>query len=183
MEQCWYCNTKVLRSKLVPVPFGPSQIPHGLAWNWTRASSVGGRRLSMLRPIGYFVLLYFQVDFYKRAAGVLYTQMRTDLFVHVMSLLCPSCLPLAIPYPLHAENECNSTKVSASAAAARSNSKSTDSWVGIARGRHHQRHLAVGVHSLIKPIKPSHFRAAVSNPVSEGFEKCHKLKKSEGWGW
>jgi len=79
--------------------------------------------------IGYFVLLYFQVDFYKHAAGVLYTQMRTDLFVHVMSLLDPSCLPLTIPYPLHAENECNSSKVSAaaSAAAARSNSKSTDS--------------------------------------------------------
>lgn len=81
----------------------------------------------MLRPIGYFVLLYFEVDFYKHAAGVLYTQMWTDLFVHVMSLLDPSCLPLTIPYPLHAENECNSTKVSASAAAAGSNSKSTDS--------------------------------------------------------
>jgi hypothetical protein len=80
----------------------------------------------MFRPIGYFVLLYFQVDFYVHAAGVLCTQMRTGLFVHVMSLLDPSCLPLTIPYPLHAENECNSSKVSA-AAAARSNSKSTDS--------------------------------------------------------
>ena len=179
MEQCWYCNTEVLIGKLVPVPLGPPQIPHGLAWDWTRASSVGGRRLFMLRAIGYFVLLYLKVDFHKHVARLLYTQMRTDLFVDVMSLLGPSCLPLTIPYPLHAENECNSSKVSA---AARSNSKSTDSWVGIARGRHHQRHLAVGVHSLIKPIKPSHFRAAVSNPVSEGFEKCHKLKKREARG-
>jgi hypothetical protein len=119
----------------------------------------------------------FPYIFNSIVASVFYTHMRSDLFVRVTSLLDTSCLPLTIPYPQHAENECNSSKVSAAAAAARSNSKSTDSWVGIARGRHHQRHLAVGVHSLIKPIKPSHFRAAVSNPVSEGFEKCHKLKK------
>jgi hypothetical protein len=36
--------------------------------------------------------------------------------------------------------------------------------VCIAGGRHRQRHLAVGVHGLIKPIKPSHLRASVSDP-------------------
>jgi hypothetical protein len=37
---------EVLREKPVPVPFCPSQIPLGLTRDRTRASAVGGRRLT-----------------------------------------------------------------------------------------------------------------------------------------
>jgi hypothetical protein len=42
----WYRQEKaeVLGEKPVPVSFCPSQIPHGLAWGWTRVSAVTARR-------------------------------------------------------------------------------------------------------------------------------------------
>jgi hypothetical protein len=46
-------ETEVLGEKPVPVPLCPPQIPHGLTWDRTLASAVGGRRLTawaMARP-------------------------------------------------------------------------------------------------------------------------------------
>jgi hypothetical protein len=37
-----------LGEKHVPLPLYPPQIPHGLNWAQTRASAVGGRRLTAL---------------------------------------------------------------------------------------------------------------------------------------
>ena len=41
----WQVKTEVLVEKYVSLSFCPSQIPHGLVWNWKRASAVRGRRL------------------------------------------------------------------------------------------------------------------------------------------
>jgi hypothetical protein len=46
VEWNWRGKTEVLGVKPVPVPLGPPQIPHGLTRDRTRASAVGGRRLS-----------------------------------------------------------------------------------------------------------------------------------------
>jgi hypothetical protein len=75
-----------------------------------------------------------------------------------------SCLPLTIPYPLFAENESNSTTIPAKSVLLL---KEYKQWQlsQCSGGRHHQRHLVVGVHSLIKPIKLSHFLASVSDPL------------------
>lgn len=70
------------------------------------------------------------------------------------------CL-LSAPNNVCAESECNSSEVSASIGR---KGRCSDTRVSTARGLHHQRHLAVGVRSLIKPIKPSHLRTAVSGP-------------------
>jgi hypothetical protein len=53
VEWNWQGKTEVLEEKLVPVPLCPPQIPHGLTRDRTRASAVGGRRLTawaMARP-------------------------------------------------------------------------------------------------------------------------------------
>jgi hypothetical protein len=42
----WQEKSEVLGEKPVPVPFRPPQIPHGLTRDRTRASAVGGRRLT-----------------------------------------------------------------------------------------------------------------------------------------
>jgi hypothetical protein len=44
----WYIigKTRELREKPVPVPLCPPQIPHGLIWTWTWASTVRGRQLT-----------------------------------------------------------------------------------------------------------------------------------------
>jgi hypothetical protein len=54
VELNWHGKTEVLGEKPVPVPLCPPQIPHGLTWDQTGASAVGGRRLTawaMARPI------------------------------------------------------------------------------------------------------------------------------------
>jgi hypothetical protein len=53
VEWNWQGKTEELGEKPVPVPLRPPQIPHGLTRDWTRASAVGGRRLTawaMARP-------------------------------------------------------------------------------------------------------------------------------------
>jgi hypothetical protein len=57
VEWNWQVKTKELEEKPVPVPLCPPQIPHGLTRDRTRASAVGGRRLTawaMARP--YYVV-------------------------------------------------------------------------------------------------------------------------------
>jgi hypothetical protein len=39
-------KTEVLGDKPVPLPLFPSQIPHEMTWDRTRASAVRGRRLT-----------------------------------------------------------------------------------------------------------------------------------------
>jgi hypothetical protein len=46
VEWNWQEKTEVLGEKPVPVPLRPPQIPHGLTWDRTRASAVGGRWLT-----------------------------------------------------------------------------------------------------------------------------------------
>jgi hypothetical protein len=46
VEWSWQGKTEVLGEKPVPVPLFPPQIPHGLTRDQTRASAVGGRRLT-----------------------------------------------------------------------------------------------------------------------------------------
>jgi hypothetical protein len=46
VEWNWQGKTKALGEKHVPVPLCPPQIPHGLTRDRTRASAVGGRRLT-----------------------------------------------------------------------------------------------------------------------------------------
>jgi hypothetical protein len=46
VEWNWQGKTEVLGEKPVPVPLCPPQIPHGLTRDRTRASAVGGRRLT-----------------------------------------------------------------------------------------------------------------------------------------
>jgi hypothetical protein len=53
VEWNWQGKTEVLGEKPVPVPLCPPEIPHGLNRDRTRASAVGGRRLTawaMARP-------------------------------------------------------------------------------------------------------------------------------------
>jgi hypothetical protein len=53
MEWYWQAKTEELGEKPVPVPLCPPQIPHGFTQERTRASEVGGRRLTtwaMARP-------------------------------------------------------------------------------------------------------------------------------------
>ena len=53
VEWYWQGKTKVLGEEPVPVPHCPPQIPHGLTWDRTRTSAVGGWRLTawaMARP-------------------------------------------------------------------------------------------------------------------------------------
>jgi hypothetical protein len=54
VEWNWQGKTEELGEKPVPVTLSPPQIPHGLIWDRTRASAVGGRRLTacvMARPL------------------------------------------------------------------------------------------------------------------------------------
>jgi hypothetical protein len=56
VEWNWQGKTEVLGEKPVSVPLCPPQIPHGLTRDRTRASAVGGRRLTawaMARPLPY----------------------------------------------------------------------------------------------------------------------------------
>jgi hypothetical protein len=56
VEWNWHVKTEVLAEKPAPVPLCPPQIPHGLTWDRTRASAVGGRWLTawaMARPLGW----------------------------------------------------------------------------------------------------------------------------------
>jgi hypothetical protein len=46
VEWNWQGKTEVLGEKIVPVPLCLTQIPHGLNWDRTRASTVRGRRLT-----------------------------------------------------------------------------------------------------------------------------------------
>jgi hypothetical protein len=46
VEWNWQGKTEELGEKPVPVPLCPQQIPHGLTRDRTRASAVGGRRLT-----------------------------------------------------------------------------------------------------------------------------------------
>jgi hypothetical protein len=58
VEWNWQGKTPVLGEKPVPVPLCPPQIPHGLARDRTRASAVGGRRLTawtMARPTSFTI--------------------------------------------------------------------------------------------------------------------------------
>jgi hypothetical protein len=53
VEWNWQGKTELLGEKPVPVPLCPPQIPHGLTQDRTRASAIGGRRLTawaMARP-------------------------------------------------------------------------------------------------------------------------------------
>jgi hypothetical protein len=53
VEWNWQGKTEELGEKPIPVPLCPPQIPHGLNRDRTRASAVGGRRLTawaMARP-------------------------------------------------------------------------------------------------------------------------------------
>jgi hypothetical protein len=53
VEWCWQGKTEELRETLVPLPFCPPQIPHGLTQVCTWSYMVRGRRLttwSMARP-------------------------------------------------------------------------------------------------------------------------------------
>jgi hypothetical protein len=55
VEWNWQGKTEELGEKPVPVPLCPPQIPHGLTRDRTRASAMGGRRLTawaMARPVG-----------------------------------------------------------------------------------------------------------------------------------
>jgi hypothetical protein len=59
----WQGKTEVLGEKPVPVPLCPPQIPHGLTRDRTRASAVGGRRLTawaMARSLTVSVLSQLQ---------------------------------------------------------------------------------------------------------------------------
>jgi hypothetical protein len=54
VEWNWQGKTEELGEKPVPVPLCPPQMPHGLTQDRTRASAVGGRRLTawaMARPV------------------------------------------------------------------------------------------------------------------------------------
>jgi hypothetical protein len=54
VEWNWQGKTEVLGEKPLPVPLCPPQIPHGLTWDWSRASAVSGRWLTawaMARPM------------------------------------------------------------------------------------------------------------------------------------
>jgi hypothetical protein len=54
VEWNWQGKTEILRDKPVPVSLCPPQIPHGLTWDRTRASTVGDRWLTawaMARPL------------------------------------------------------------------------------------------------------------------------------------
>jgi hypothetical protein len=46
VEWKWQGKTESLGEKPVPVPLCPPKIPHGLTRDGTRASAVGGRRLT-----------------------------------------------------------------------------------------------------------------------------------------
>jgi hypothetical protein len=46
VEWNWQGNTEVVGEKPVPVPLCPPQIPHGLTRDRTRASAMGGQRLT-----------------------------------------------------------------------------------------------------------------------------------------
>jgi hypothetical protein len=57
MEWNWQGKTEVFGGKLVPVPHCPTQIPHELTGDRTRASAVRCRRLTawtMARPTWVF---------------------------------------------------------------------------------------------------------------------------------
>jgi hypothetical protein len=56
VEWNWQGKTEVLGENPVPVPLCPPQIPHGLTWNWTRASAVRGRRLTACLSHGTAIL-------------------------------------------------------------------------------------------------------------------------------
>jgi hypothetical protein len=55
VEWNWQGKTKILAEKPVPVPRCPPQIPHELTRNQTRASAVGGRRLTASEHICYSI--------------------------------------------------------------------------------------------------------------------------------
>jgi hypothetical protein len=66
VEWNWQGKTEVLGEKPVPVPLCPQQIPHGLTRDRTRASAVGGRRLTawavarpfiFVRELSLFILI------------------------------------------------------------------------------------------------------------------------------
>jgi hypothetical protein len=67
MEHMWNetdrGKPKYSGQKPVPVPLCPPQIPHGLTRDWTRASAVGGRRLTawaMARPqFAHITITYY----------------------------------------------------------------------------------------------------------------------------
>jgi hypothetical protein len=70
VEWNWQGKTKVLGQKPVPVPLCPPQIPHGLSRDQTRASAVGGRRLTasaMARPCPPLVFTQLEKEKYEKS--------------------------------------------------------------------------------------------------------------------
>jgi hypothetical protein len=66
MEHQWNDNDRkaeVLREKSVPVPLRPPQIPHGLLWEQTQASTVKSQQLTMRYGTAK-VLISHQAIFY-----------------------------------------------------------------------------------------------------------------------
>jgi hypothetical protein len=63
VEWNWQGKTEVLGERPVPVPLCPPQMPHGLTWDRTRASAVGGRRLTARAMARAYRVLLFSNKF------------------------------------------------------------------------------------------------------------------------